>query len=466
MELAGKGLKDAILKDFKPSKVLLLVGGRGNGSDALVCGRYLINEGIGVDAFIITQNLSEECQINLNLFKGNVFKKLPLLDYDLIIDGLIGIGLNQNLKENYVDVINKVNASKIKIASIDIPSGINADNGLSYNGFIKADINYSMKYHKVGLFLNDGLDSYKELRLIDLPIIDTDKLININESITFKNILPERRRNSHKSSYGRASIIAGSKKYPGASIISYNALAAFMMGVGFSTLYIPSSLYDLYTLRYPEIILDTLNDNDGSILFDKNKLDEIISKSDSIAIGMGLGVSKELYDTISYLIQNYKGTLIIDADGLNSLSKYGVDIIKRRTCEIILTPHIKEFSRLSGYSVEDIINNQIDKAKEFSKLYNICLILKSASSIICYKDDLSINISGTSALAKGGSGDTLSGILAGICAYTNIDTYTKATLGSYVLGSCAEISEKEEECSRPIDIINNINKVIKNLKCE
>lgn len=466
MEEAGMKIAEEVIKDYKFKRVLVLCGAKGNGGDGFVCARYLKNKGFDVECFLISNNLSEECMINIDLFNGIIYDTLPTLNYDLIIDALIGIGLNKDLKDNYIEIINKVNESNINIVSIDIPSGIDSNSGISYKAFIKADTNYSVKYHKVGLFLNDGLDSYNKLKLIDINIINTIDLININELSDFYNILPKRLRNTNKSSYKRASIIAGSKMYAGASIISRNALNAFMMGIGYSKLYIPASLYDIYMLRYPEIILDTFKDNDGFISYDEKSLDKVINSSDSISIGMGMGVSFDLYKSIEYLLKNYTKTLIIDADALNSIAKYGVDILKTKKCNLIITPHIKEFSRLSGYETLDILKNMTTYAKEFANKYDLCIILKSSSSVISYKDNISINISGTTALAKGGSGDMLSGILTGVCAYLDEDIYKLASLSSFILGKCAELSNIPEEATTPKDITENIEKVIKLLKCE
>jgi NAD(P)H-hydrate epimerase len=189
------------------------------------------------------------------------------------------------------------------------------------------------------------------------------------------------------------------------------------MGVGYQNLYVISSLYNMYALVHPEIITNKLSEEDGHIKYNEEELNDIMKHSDSISIGMGMKVSSDLYNSIKYLLMNYDKTLIIDADGLNSLSKYGVDILANKKCKVILTPHLKEFERLSGYSVNEIKNDSINIAIEFARKYNITLVLKSQTTIITDGNRLSINISGNSGLAKAGSGDSLVGILSGICGY-------------------------------------------------
>lgn len=467
METAGKKIAEAILKKYNPKKVLVLCGSSGNGGDGFVIGRYLLLNNVLVDAFLISDNLSKDCNTNKMRFNGKIYKELPKLEYDLIVDGLIGIGLKSNLRDEYINIINKVNESNIKIASIDIPTGIDASYGISYGAYIKSDTCYSIEYPKTGLFLDDGIDSYNSLEIIPIGIIKTEEVIHINTKDDFKKLLPKRLNNTNKGSFGRALIIAGSYKYPGASLISYMAQEQFKMGIGYSYLAVPKDLYELYALRHPEVIVMPIPSVDGHIKFDIESLNSFL-KMDSIAIGMGMDISKDLYDTIKYLLLNYEGTIIIDADAINTIAKYGVDILKNKKCKCIITPHLKEMERLTNISVKDIKNNIFDVALNFSKEYDVTLILKSSSSIITDGKSISISKFGNSSLAKGGSGDTLSGILSGISAYLKIDPYRIACFGSYILGRSAElvVNKIEEECVTPLDISNEINNVFKEIKNE
>lgn len=469
MEIAGKKMADIVIKNYSPKRVLLLCGASGNGGDAFVCGRYLINSGIICDAYLISNKFNKECQINYDLFKGNVFNELPSLNcedkYDLIIDGLIGIGLNRNLDDKYIDVINLVNLSNINIVSLDIPTGINADNGLSMGGYVKCDLCISVMYHKCGLFLNDGLDSYKKLELINIGMVEPLSLVHLNDIFEFKNIYPKRLRNTNKGSYNRAYVIAGSYKYPGASLISYTALASLKMGVGYQGLAIPDVLYNAYALVNPSLMIKSLSSVDGHIKYCEDELKSLLN-NEAISIGMGMDISIDLYKSICYLLTNYNGILIIDADAINSLAMYGKDVLKTKKCDVIITPHIKEFSRLTGIDKNLIVSNPIDYAYDFSKKYNVCLILKSASSIITDGDKLCISAFGNTSLAKGGSGDMLAGILAGVCAYLDTSLYTKACLSAFILGYASECACRSiaAECVTYKDICDNLNNAILKIK--
>lgn len=463
--IAGSEITKRIIKDYTFSKVLVLCGGSGNGADAFVVAKILKDSGYLVDVYSITNKYSEDCKYYHDLYDGNILDEIKELDYDLIVDGLIGIGLNTMLRDNYVSLIEKINESKIKVASIDIPSGIDATSGISYKAFIHSDKCYTVEYAKTGLFLNDGLDSYKKLEVVPVGIEKTNNCIHLNEINDFKNSFKERLRNTNKGSYHKASLLAGSYKYAGASYISYMALSSLMMGVGYSYLYIPKCIYDAYLLKAPEILLTGLSDKDGHISFNENELEALL-KQDSISLGMGMDVSYELYLVIDYLLKHYDKRLVIDADGLNTLAKYGIDILKDKKCEVILTPHLKEMERLSGYKVEEIKANPFEIAKNFANEYNVCLILKSASSIITNGKDVYISAFGNSALAKGGSGDMLSGILSGLLAYLDKDLIQIANMASYILGRSAEFAIKsmKPECILPKDIVENIKFVLEEIK--
>ena len=213
--------------------------------------------------------------------------------------------------------------------------------------------------------------------------------------------------------------------------------------MGYSEICFPSSLKNFYDLETPEIIYHKLKSKiNGSIRYNKKDLSKLL-KSKVVTIGMGIGVSKDVYKIIKYFLLSYKNTLIIDADGLNSLAKYGIDILKeKRECSVILTPHVKEFERLSGYKVNEIKLNRVKFSEEFASKYNVILVLKDNVTLITSPTkEKYLNINGNSSLAKGGSGDLLSGIISGCAALeSNEKLVKKVALGSYLLGRADEIA--------------------------
>ncbi len=251
-------------------------------------------------------------------------------------------------------------------------------------------------------------------------------------------LLPKRRRNSHKGSYGKTAIVAGSERYTGAAYLS--AAACLRSGVGYTLLYLPKDILPYYVLKAPEVLLCASNEG-GMYAFNEEKIGELLA-FDCVAYGMGMGVSEEVFKGAKWLIENYEGKLLLDADGLNSLAVYGDGFFfQNKKCQIILTPHVKEFSRLSGLSVDEILADSISAAKEFAQKHGVIVLLKNAFSVITDGEEVALNKTGTSGQAKGGSGDVLAGVVAGLCG-SGASVFDAGVLGAYLTGYSAELAEK------------------------
>ena len=291
--------------------------------------------------------------------------------------------------------------------------------------------------------------SEKELKElgINCPLDDCVKIYCPRDIAEF---YPVRPRNSHKGTFGSANLIAGSAQYMGAAALSVSA--ALRSGCGYVKLTTASEVKNVLVPAFPQ-----------AVYLDKPDL-----TSNAIAVGMGCGVTEELYKTLEYLLKNYSGVLIIDADGLNALSRFGKEILKEKTCKVILTPHAKEFSRLTGLTVEQITASPIETAREFAREYKVILLLKGAATVICDGSEkelkTALNVRGSSALAKAGSGDMLSGYICGSAA-RGLSPFDAACCAAFTMGLSAEISsaEKTDYCVTAKDLIKNIHKAVKQL---
>lgn len=468
MESAGKACFKLIKKElFNFQKVVVICGSGGNGGDGFVIARYLLEENYDVGVFCFGNHFKNETLINKDLYKGKFITSLESIDpkNTMVIDALLGVGINKELREDYVNLINSINKLNAKVISIDINSGINADNGLSLGAFIKSDLTIAIERYKLGHFFNEGIDAYKRIKKvkIGLKIESDENLPKILEEKDFKELFPKRDRNINKGTNGRVALIGGSKLTPGAINLSLNALSALRMGVGYACLAIPSSLYPLYALKNNENIYNLLSDNEGNVVFKEEEIKKMLHY-DAIAIGMGIGTSIEVYKIIEYLLQNYKGNLLIDADGLNSLATYGVEILKNKSCNVFLTPHLKEFSRLINEPIDVIKKDYIKFAKEFALKYGVYLNLKNDVSVITDGKTTYINICGNSGLAKGGSGDVLSGITIGLLT-KKTDLSKLLACGAYILGEGADraVFDINEYSLIAGDLSKYIVKIVNNL---
>ena len=445
VERAGICVVEEIKKRFIGGRVLVCIGKGNNGADGIVIARELSK----VHGFSVT---------TLNVSNG-IFK---LFDkkYDIVVDCIFGTGLNRNVDGKYKTAIERINSLGAFVVTCDISSGLNGNNGKVMGCAVKANLTVAIQEYKLGHFLNDGPDYSGEVVAKDIGISiwgeNYAKKLNDSSVSTF---FPKRNKNVHKGNFGKACVFGGSINYTGSIILSANALCALKMGVGYVNLVVPNSLFNAYVGKVPEALLSSFDDGEN-VSLDENCLNNLL-KYDSIAIGMGMGVTEKVYQTIKYLLTNYNGKLLIDADGLNSISKFGVEILKNKKCEVVLTPHVAEFSRLTGKSVQDIIDNPINSAIEFAQNYGVVLLLKNATSIITDGNEVYLNTTGTPAMAKAGSGDVLSGLTAGLLARNN-ETLITVAVASYLFGKLGESASAKQNDYTVIasDLIDNIPLVI------
>lgn len=244
---------------------------------------------------------------------------------------------------------------------------------------------------------------------------------------------------SHKYDYGRVRVIAGSPEMIGAALLAHeSAAAALRSGAGLATLCVPDSLRFVYQSRVKEETLCFLPDRDGKIIFERESLDGLFVKTDAILIGPGMGDNCELIKIIEYIKDNFAGTLVIDADGLNALAGK-TDILREHKSKIILTPHMGEFARLTaGLYVDEI--PVTERVCDFASRIGGVVAAKSATTVISDGKRVYFSTTGTPALAKGGSGDVLGGMIASFaCRYSPIEA---AMRGCYYFGKCAEDAQK------------------------
>ncbi len=253
--------------------------------------------------------------------------------------------------------------------------------------------------------------------------------------------LPKRQRDSHKGTYGRAAIVAGCMQYTGAAYLA--AAACLRAGAGYTTLFVPEKILPYYALKAPEAILKPLC---GGEKMQPNADLSALLEQNSVAYGMGMGVSEAVAEGAVYLLNAYTGKLVLDADGLNSLAAYKRDelrtLFRNKRCDVLLTPHQMEFSRLSGKTLSEIRADGETVAMAFAEKYGVNVLLKGAFSVMTDGRRVFLNETGNSGQAKGGSGDVLSGVIAGLCA-SGADAFDGGLCGAYLVGKAAELASKE-----------------------
>ncbi len=446
MKRAGRALADEVQEAaarLGVKDVLFVCGTGNNGGDGYVAARELLSRGLEVSVFSFFGELSAGCRREKKRFTG---KTVRSVSGRLIVDCIFGTGLNRKLQGEFASVVKKINSGGAYVISADIPSGINGDNGLVMGAAVKADLTVAFGYPKIGCVIGDGIDYSGKLTVKDIGIAAAEGCAYAPGEQDISGFFKERLRNTNKGDYGKACIVAGSERFPGAAVLAVSA--ALRSGCGYVSAVVPEKLKYALAVGYPQCIYG-----------DSPALD-----SEALAVGMGLGCSTETYERVCALLKSYKGKLIIDADGLNSLAQYGLDPLKNTRAKVLITPHIGEMCRLCALSKEEVLADPVGIAQKFAAEYNVTVHLKSSVSATCDGKRAALSLNGTSSLARAGSGDMLSGLICGTAA-RGLSLFDAAVCSRYVLGASAEKCSEEcgDYCVTADDIIKNICCAVKRL---
>lgn len=451
---------------------IIISGSGNNGGDGLALARHLHVLEKKVEVFIIGQKdkLSKDCQENYKILINMGIDIKFIEDYSdindleasidkhkIIVDSIFGTGLSREVKGVHEQVILLVNKRSSYVISIDVPSGLNSDTGEILGCCIKANKTISFQYFKRG-FLRYGIEKYTGeivIENIGIPKFIGEKFLtneHIIEPKMVKRAIPIRKKYSHKGTFGRVSIVAGSQGFTGAAFISTES--AVRSGAGLVTLCCNESIQDIMSSKLVEAMTVSFKN--------KEKLNEVLSKSDAIAVGPGMGNNDGTLKIVKDIIQYTKCPLVIDADGINVL-KNNLNLLKEKNKSIVLTPHLGEMSTITGIPVDKIERNRVDIAKAFAKEYNVILLLKGYNTIITDGETVMVNTTGNSAMASGGMGDCLTGIITSLIAQ-GLSEFEAAYVGAYIHGYCGDKLAVNKYCVNASHMLDEIPEAIKEIQ--
>lgn len=446
------------------NRYIIFCGNGNNGADGLAIGRKLIFDNKDV-LFILLKprkNPTEEFQVNFNILKSLKVNMMIIDDIDkldeiqhliedfpIVIDSIFGIGLDRKLNDFYFKIIDIINNSNKKIIAVDVPSGLDADSGRPLGSAVKAHITYTVEVIKKGFIEYSALEYLGDLKVIQIGIPENVKQAN-NENIyalsreSYRNKLIKRKIYGHKGNYGRAVLVAGSIGCLGAARLATES--CIRSGAGLTTLITSSEGRKLLSGSLVEGMLATFEDNE--------KVKYLLSKADAVAFGPGIKEDEESMKLLEEIIIDSPSSIIIDAGGINLLSKN-----KKCLCavkdKVILTPHPGEMARLIGKDISYVEKNRIECSRAFAKQYKCIVLLKGYNTVITDGKNVFINKTGNSKMASGGMGDTLTGIITALVAqgYSNMDA---TLLGAYIHGLAAEYSARDRYSIIARDLIESI----------
>ncbi|MDR3667866.1 MAG: NAD(P)H-hydrate dehydratase [Ignavibacteriaceae bacterium] len=486
MENAAINIAEAILDKLSSLKlgdrIGILCGIGNNGGDGFAVARHLANEGCEVTIISLGKpdELSPDSRLNFNILKNLNHPNITIINYssikdikyfnkcDAIIDAFLGSGAHGSLKEPYSSIIKEINKLNLFKIAIDIPTGLDADKGYGELIF-KSHLTITLAGYKKGLFFNDGYASAGEILKKGIGIDESllefyhtdDYLIEPEDAFV---LLPPKGKDIHKYSAGKVLTIAGSVKLPGASLLTSKAV--LNIGAGASILAFPKAGKELLAPSLSEVIMQSYGESEEYLVpAHIPSLQKRIDWADVIAIGPGLGRDEETQKAIIKILKdNPSKKFVLDADAIHALKNGNYKKVKLNNS--IFTPHHAEFSDLIGIDINELKKDLLNFGKHFAQETGAVLILKGAPSIIFNPDgETFINSTGNPGLAKFGTGDVLTGVIAGLFAQIK-NPEDAAVCGVYLHSLTADLLEDKmtEYSYTASDIINYLFESIKFLR--
>lgn len=481
MKQAANCIKERIDELDAVKKHILIVCGPGNnGGDGFALAVLLKQAGylhIQILCNVLNEKMSEDERYyaklaqeeNITLFQNLEEDALSdlIAKQDILIDALFGTGLSRNLQGEYANIIEMMNASDAYLISVDMPSGIHSDSGVVMGCAVCADETLTFACLKPGQLIYPGSSYVQRLRVCDIGIPQQAYVgmdcIHVMDDETGCAFLPKRKAHSHKGSYGKVLAIGGSIAMHGA--LTLTAKSMLRSGVGTLTLFVPQDIVEILAMKMEECMLIAAPSQNGFFSEEAAALlQERIQEYDVIVIGNGLGRSVAADQLVEIVLRSNLPCLI-DGDGLFSCAKYK-ELLSKRTADCILTPHPKEMSYLSGVTVQEICADPFTVSKQFILKYpTTTLVMKDQYTIIRNQTGSYLNMAGNNALAKGGSGDVLCGIIAGLYAQER-KALEMAALGVYVHASCSDLLVESQDVNSilPSDLIMALSSIYKRLR--
>jgi hydroxyethylthiazole kinase-like uncharacterized protein yjeF len=469
---AGKCLEWLEENNLLENPFAIFCGKGNNGGDGLAIARMLLERQCKVSVHILEfGNLgTDDFQTNLKRLHQHGIVDIhfiqseenfhPLNKNEIIIDALFGSGLNRPLEGVTAKLVEHINNSGCRVIAIDVPSGLPVDHSVKGNTIIKANHTLCFQAFKLSFFLPENAPFIGDVHILDIGLhpgfynsVNTQYELTDEKMISaiYKPRLPF----AHKGNFGHALLITGSYGKMGAAVLC--GKACLRSGAGLTTCHVPGCGYVIMQTAVPEAMVMT--DFNSSFA---TKFEEDISKFNCAGIGPGIGTATETKKLLHEILEAGKKPVVLDADALNIISA-GKELFKKIPAGSVLTPHPKEFERLFGKSENDF--DRLQLARQKAKELNLVIVLKGHHTVIATPGEKTyFNSTGNAGMAKGGSGDVLTGILTAL-ACQGYDTVETAILGVYLHGLAGDIAAGKYSMEAMVagDIIESLGEAFKQI---
>ncbi|MCK5786044.1 MAG: NAD(P)H-hydrate dehydratase [Candidatus Sabulitectum sp.] len=459
MERAGQAVAEAVFKIAPPEEgaAVVYVGPGNNGGDGFVAARFLLKKGYRVivrPSFGPSSNVTDGCRVNMEryIFAGGIISYEPQASAAVAVDALLGVGFTGKLKGGALDLAVECSGLNTKIVSVDMPTGVDGLTGLCDHSAIKADVTVTFAAPKLGLLLPPGCGMCGSLLLENIGIhVPENGLRRVLTRQYARTLLPPRPVDSHKGTYGKVLVLAGSEKMPGAPLMA--AMGALRSGCGLVELCVPLPASSAVTGKIPETLCTYFLPGDVTSLPDHKNYSVVV-------IGPGMGLSDSTERILRHVLGTWKIPLVLDADALNVIDSSLAEMLKSYPGETVMTPHPGELKRLTGCG--DVLNARYAAAEKTAKALNCSVLLKGKPSLVFSQSGERTTIpTGNHGLATGGSGDVLAGLVAGFIAQGSSGV-NALCLAAYLHGLSADILAGKSSARSiiPTEVADNIGNAL------
>ncbi len=464
MERAGAGVVAAMEDMFGPVKgktVTIFCGKGNNGGDGFVVARLLRRKRVNVQVCLLAhaRDLKGDAKLMYQRVRkgadGAHVVRAPSADRmrhltrqsHVLVDAILGTGTSAPITDVYEEAIHTMNASGIPTIAVDLPSGIHADTGAILGTAVHANLTVTFGNPKLGLFLGSGVDHTGSVRYVDIGIpdryVEAMRIpIELLTPAAIRSWLPTRRASSHKGTFGHTGIIAGSPGKSGAAALA--ATAALRAGAGLVTVAAPASVQAHLESRVMEVMTLPLPETEDHTLSRRAlpQLHAFMQTRSAIGMGPGLSTHAETAEVLRTLIAQCDRPNVIDADALNALAGH-THILRTRPIPPILTPHPGEMARLLDATTDTVTRNRLGVTQDFARAHSSIMVLKGARTIIAHPHGhAAISPTGNPGMATAGTGDVLTGVIAGLLAQ-GLAPWEAAQSGVYLHGLAGDLAAEE-----------------------
>ncbi len=469
------------------SRVAVVCGKGNNGGDGLVVARHLFNRGITVEVFLLARQTEIKGDARTNL---EIIRKLGVSFYevttsheleairgvieraDVVVDAILGTGTIGSAKGLFEEAIELLNRSGKPIVALDIPSGLNSDEGVIPYPSINAVLTVTFGLPKRGLILYPAASCAGRVVTVDIGLprqLLTDSFLDVSlvQAEDLVSVLLPRDPNAHKGTYGHVLVLAGSPGKTGAAAMC--GLSALRIGAGLVTLALPESLNDAMEAKLTEVMTEPLPETRERTVAHAalERVLDLMQGKRGIAIGPGLSIHPETAELVRAVVKTVKAQIVVDADGINALGS-NLDMLRDVALPPILTPHPGELARLLGIDRDEVVRHRIPIAQKVATSFGVHLVLKGARTLIANPEgQVAINMTGNPGMATGGTGDVLTGLISGLLAQ-GVSAGLAAKAAVYLHGLAGDLAAEAvgQEAMVASDLMTQIPEAIRQLKSQ